>query len=304
MLTAVMTGQGGHVLDDSGFQSKSQLERLLEAAGASPRKRYGQCFLIDRNLMRKLVESAEISPDDWVLEVGCGAGSLTSLLSSVAKHVIVSEIDAAMVGLATDHLGDRRNVDLIHGDALHNKSTMAPAVVKAMRVSRESTTGLGMLVANLPYDVATSLVVNLLIGDFGIERFCFTVQAEVADRFLAGVGTSDYGPVSIISQSLAIGRRIARVPPEAFWPRPRVQSAMVRLDRLPREALRINDAAGFSQFLRTVFQTRRKTLRHILSRLPGGDAKLARLAELGPADTVRPQDVPVDVWQALYLVAD
>lgn len=292
------------MLDDSGFQSKSDLERILNAAGASPRKRYGQCFLVDRNLMRKLVEAAEISPDDWVLEVGCGAGSLTSLLASMANRVVVSEIDAAMVGLASEHLRDQPNVEIIHTDALHNKSTIAPTLVDAMHKARESATGRGMLVANLPYDIATSLVANLLVGDFGIERFCFTVQAEVADRFLAAVGTPDYGPVSILAQTLAEGRRIARVPPEAFWPRPRVQSAMVRLNRLPPESRHIADPAGFSLFLRSVFQTRRKTMRHILSRQPDGAARLARLAEWGLSDSVRPQDVPIDAWQALYLATN
>jgi len=288
------------VLDESGFQSKSDLTRLLREAGAAPRKRYGQCFLIDRNLMRKLVASAEIAPDDWVLEVGCGAGSLTALLASVARRVIAAEIDRGLASIAGEHLRDRENVCLIRGDALRNKSTIAPAVVDALREARDAG-GRGMLVANLPYDIATSLVVNLLIGDFGIERFCFTVQKEVADRFLAAPGTADYGPVGVLTQTLTHGRRIARVPPEAFWPRPKVQSAMLRLDRLGKNDVGVADVAGFAAFVRAAFQTRRKTMRHILGRMASGDVRLARLGALGLSDELRPQDVSVDAWQALYL---
>ncbi len=252
--------------------------------------------------MHKLLEAAGIAPQDWVLEVGCGAGSLTALLARAARRVIVAEIDVAMLSIARSHLAAAGNVHFIEGDVLRNKSTIAPAVVDAMAEARAGG-GIGMLVANLPYDVATSLVANLIVGGFGIERLCFTVQAEVADRFLARVGTSDYGPVSILAQTWTRAERIARVPPEAFWPRPRVQSAMLRLDRRPAGETPPIDPAAFTGFLRTVFQARRKSMRHILTRMPAAEPRLARLEALGLSSSVRPQDVSVVAWHALFAAA-
>lgn len=289
-------------LDDSGFQTKTHLQRLLTAAGAAPRRRYGQCFLIDRNLMVKLVESADIRPDDWVLEVGCGGGSLTSIVASVAGRVIAVDIDPAMITVATEHLSSRQNVTLIHADALRKKSALADEVTAAIQAARRAVTGRGLLVANLPYDIATSLVVNLLVGDFGIDRYCFTVQAEVADRFLAHPETADYGPVSVVAQTLAIGSRIARVPPQAFWPSPKVHSAMVRLDRRGDDEQIIRNPSEYAAFLREVFQSRRKTLGHIFSRLPAGEALIRSLADIGLSSQARPAEVAVEAWQTLFLV--
>lgn len=288
-------------MDDSGFQTKSDLQRLLAAAGAAPRKRHGQCFLIDRNLMCKLVESAEIRPGDWVLEVGCGGGSLTSILASVCSRVIAVDIDPAMIAIAGEHLADRGNVTLIHADALRTKSTLADEVISAMRAARREAAGRGMLVANLPYDIATSLVVNLLIGEIGIDRMCFTVQAEVADRFLAHAATSDYGPVSIVAQTFTVGRRIAKVPPQAFWPSPKVESAMVRLDARGDDEIIVRDRADFAAFLRGAFQTRRKTLGHIFGRMPAGEKLVAKLGEIGLTTLSRPGEVAVEAWQTLFL---
>jgi len=288
-------------LDDSGFQTKSDLERLLASAGAAPRKRYGQCFLIDRNLMRKLVESAKMRPDDWALEVGCGGGSLTSITSSVCRRLIAVDIDPAMITIATEHLSNRPNVTILHTDALRKKSALAEDLVAEIEAVRREATGRGMLVANLPYDIATSLVINLMIGDYGIRRMCFTVQTEVADRLLAHPETSDYGPVSIVTQTFAEGRRVARVPPQAFWPSPKVQSSMVRLDARDDDETIVRDRAGFAVFLREAFRSRRKTLGHIFSRMEDGERLIATLPELGLAERARPEEVAVEAWQTLFL---
>lgn len=288
------------VLDDSGFQTKRDLQRLLTEAGAAPRKRFGQCFLIDRNLMCKLVEAAELGPDDWVLEVGCGGGSLTSIVASVCDRVIAVEIDPAMIAVASAHLSNRPNVTIIHTDALRRKSALADDVLATMRDVRGSSRGRGMLVANLPYDIATSLVINLLLGDPGIERMCFTVQTEVADRFLGHPGTSDFGPVSILAQTFAVVSRITRVPPQAFWPSPKVHSSMIRMDARSDEETIVRHRLAFAEFLRTAFQSRRKTLGHIFSKLPAGTHLIDSLADIGLTEKARPEEVAVEAWQTLF----
>ena len=158
-----------------------------------------------------------------------------------------------------------------------------------------------MLVANLPYDIATSLVVNLIIGDFGIRRMCFTVQTEVADRFLGHPGTSDYGPVSIMAQTFCDVRRVTRLPPQAFWPSPKVHSSMIRMDARSDESTVIRDRPGFSDFLRTAFRSRRKTLGHIFARLPAGERLLESLADIGLSSRARPEEVAVEAWQTLFV---
>ncbi len=283
----------------TGFQTKTMLQALLDAAGIGPKKRYGQCFLIDRNLMGKLVEAAEIDADDCVLEVGCGTASLTSLLAEKARRVVAVDVDTAILEIARSQLHGRENVVLISGDALENKSTIAPALAAAIRAARLDAPGRLMLVANLPYDIATPLVVNLLLSDLGFGRLCFTVQAEVAERFTANAGTSAYGPVSVVTQALARCRLITKVPRQAFWPSPKVASAMLQLDvRSPRDPA-IADPASLAWLVRRCFQFRRKTMSHIAKELGLGDRFSPAMDSAGIAATARPQDVTVEQWIAV-----
>ncbi len=280
----------------TGFQTKTVLRGLLDDAGIGPKKRYGQCFLIDRNLMGKLVEAAEVAPADCVLEVGCGTASLTSLLAEQASRVVAVDVDAALLEIARSQLRGRENVVLIPGDALLNKSTIAPALEAAIRTTRREATGRLLLVANLPYDIATPLVVNLLLSDLGFARLCFTVQAEVAERFSASPGTSAYGPVSIVTQTLTRCRLIAKVPRQAFWPSPKVASAMLRLDvQSPRDPA-IADPASLAWLVRRFFQFRRKTMSHIAKELALGERFAQAMDAAGVAATARPQDVTVEQW--------
>lgn len=281
----------------SRFQTKAVIRGLLDSAGLSPRKRYGQCFLIDRNLMQKLVEAAEIEQSDRILEIGTGTGSLTSLLAARARHVVTVEVDEKIAALAAQFLANCENVTIVQVDALRNKSTVASEVVRAV----EAAPGKRLkLVANLPYDVATSLVVNLLCGDLPLERLCFTVQAEVADRFLAAPDSSEYGPVSIITQVLAGVRRVSNLPPQAFWPAPKVSSTMLCLDVLSKEEVSIRNPTVFSGFVRRFFQFRRKTVGSIAKRLDMGDRLLPALDKSQiPADT-RPENISIASWVAFY----
>lgn len=286
--------------ETSAFQTKSKVRSLLDSAGQSPKRRFGQCFLIDRNLMQKLVDSAGLAASDCVLEVGCGTGSLTGLLAGRVGRVVTVDVDDAMVEIARKQLSSCDNVRWLTTDALKNKSTVAAEIESVVTEEHRRIGGSLKLVANLPYDIATSLIVNLLLGNLPFERFCFTVQAEVADRFLAEPNTSDYGPVSVISQCLTDGRRVARVPPKAFWPSPKVSSGIVRLDVKSQDRIEVDEPLRFAQFVRSFFQYRRKTMAHLAKMLEAHERLMAGMAALDISSSSRPEAITVAQWIALY----
>lgn len=278
-------------------QTKSEIESLLSSAGIRPRKRFGQHFLIDGNLMRRLVDSAEIGPADTVLEVGPGTGGLTDLLVNRAGQVICVEIDRDLFSLLKDRFQHRPNINLICADALAGKHELCAPLIEAVQ-RRQPDGNRTMLVANLPYDIATPLLVNLLLEFPMMSRFCFTVQAEVGQRIAADPGSKAYGPLSIIVQTLAKVAQTARISPESFWPRPAVDSVMLRIDRVAPPPLSSDDARAFGKFVHGVFEHRRKTLRAALAYVVD-DASRNRLCTLIDG-TLRPEQIAIHQWQTLF----
>jgi len=279
-------------------QTKREIEQTLAAAGLRPRKRFGQHFLIDGNLMRRLVESAEVSPDDLILDVGPGTGGLTDLLVRRAGHVLAVEIDRNLVGILTDRFRDAGNVTLIQGDILHTKHLIMPEVADEIRKYSAPREGCVKLVANLPYQSATPLVMNLLVDFPQVRRLCFTVQAEVGERIMAGPNCKAYGPLSIISQTLCTIETVARIGPQAFWPRPQVDSVMLRMIVQRSPFAEHDEVARFAALVRGTFEHRRKTLRSALAYVLDESA-LDRVCVAYDA-TRRPEQVPVDEWLAIF----
>lgn len=278
------------------FQTQKELQGLLASAGLRPQKRHGQHFLIDRNLMQKLIDSAELGPRDVAVEVGVGTGSLTTQLCEFAGEVIAVEIDDRIAEVARSRLLGCKNVRILVIDALETKSRLAPPLIQAIEQSHRAGSTTLKLVANLPYDIATPLVLNLLLSDLPFERMCFTVQKEVGDRFLAAENTPEYGIASVLVSALSCAERVARVPASAFWPAPKVESAMIRLQPLrPGEA--VCDRAGFAAMLRTFFQQRRKTMARIAADHDEWKAAMTRVA-LNPM--LRPEAVSPRQWIALW----
>lgn len=282
------------------FQTLTDLRAMLDSAGRRPNHRLGQNFLIDRNLMMKLVEAADLGPRDTCLEVGPGAGSLTGLLAARAAAVIAVEIDSHLAEIASENLGKHANVTILNTDALARKSVVAPSVVDAVRQSADQIGGSIKLVANLPYDIATSLIINLIVGSLPIERYCFTVQKEVADRFLAKPQTRDYGPVSIICDVFTKARRICQAPAAAFWPRPKVSSTMLALTARSIADVSIDSPADFAALVRSFFLHRRKTMGHIAATLPRSDRLKTAMNYIGIEPRRRPEDLKPPEWQNLY----
>ena len=252
-------------------QTASFLRRRFEAAGMRPRTRYGQCFLIDLNLLDILVEAADLVPDDVVLEVGTGTGSLTQLMAPRVAAVVTVEIDRQLFQLAGEELYALENVLMLPLDALHNKNRLNPAVLDAVFERLDAAPGRRFkLVANLPYNVATPILGNLLALDRAPHSMTATVQKEVADRLTARPGTKDYGSLSVWVQSQCTAEVVRVLPPTAFWPRPKVESAIVRVAPDPARRARIPDRARFHEFIRALFRHRRKLLRgELLGALKG-----------------------------------
>jgi len=200
----------------------TEIKAMLAEAGLRPQKRYGQHFLIDGNLMRMLVDAADLGPADTVLEVGPGVGNLTELLVERAGRVVAVEIDPAIAEIARRRLAGAANLDFLVIDVLANKHTVAPEVLDVAEARRLACGGPLKLIANLPYQAATPLVAELVLRDPPLERLVFTVQEEVAARFAASPGTADYGPVGVIVQALGQVEILRRLGPSVFWPRPQV----------------------------------------------------------------------------------
>jgi 16S rRNA (adenine1518-N6/adenine1519-N6)-dimethyltransferase len=290
--------------DSTSKQTLSFLMRRFEEAGIRPRTKLGQNFLIDLNLLGILADSADLTADDVVLEIGTGTGSLTAILAAKAAVVVTVEADGRMFQLAGEELHSLRNVVMLEIDALKNKNRMNPEVLAAVTSHLNAAPGRRFkLVANLPYNIATPILGNLLAVERPPESMTVTIQKELAQRITAAPGTKDYSALSIWIQSQCQAAILRELPPSVFWPRPKVYSAFVRitLDQPLRD--RIGDREFFHDFIRAMFQHRRKFLRTQLLLAagnhldkPGVDAILNRL-NLEPS--LRAEQLDVETMIAL-----
>lgn len=208
-------------------------------------KRLGQHFLIDQNIVRKIVATAQLTPEDTVLEIGPGRGVLTEALSHAAGRVVAIEVDPTLCVLLQTRLADWKNVELIHADALLHPFETLPA---------------GVVVANLPYYISTPLLFKFLEHRGRFSRVVLMLQNEVADRLVAGAGTSDYGVLSVMTQYAAEVKKAFKVSANCFRPRPEVGSAVVVLRPRPQTLLRPQEEPYFAAVVKAAFAHRRKTL--------------------------------------------
>ena len=256
------------------MQTKHQIQQLLSSAGARPNRRHGQHFLIDLNLMRLLVDAANIQKNDVVLEVGCGTGSMTGLLAEKAGRIIAVELDRNLIEIADKQLADTENIQLINTDILESKHQLNHTVADALAMAHEQHRGRILLVANLPYDIASSLMMNLVIGPTIADAIYVTVQKEVADRMAAAPASRNYSILSIFLGATGQVKTIRTLKPAVFWPRPKVDSAMVGFVRNQAKSDRIANMELFSEIVHLCMNHRRKTLL-ACSRLAHG--KLVRI---------------------------
>jgi 16S rRNA (adenine1518-N6/adenine1519-N6)-dimethyltransferase len=241
---------------------------MLEERGLAPRKAFGQNFLVDHNLITRLVDASGVGDGDCVLEVGPGTGVLTEALLARGCRVVAAEIDRGLSGLLRERLGGSERFTLVEGDCLDGKHVLSPAL--ECELDRVRAGGEFTLVANLPYGAATPLLMVLMGRHEECRGIFATVQMEVAQRLAAREGTKEYGPLSILARVTCGAEIVARLPPECFWPRPEVTSAMVALRR--HEKALHADPARLLGFCQQIFGQRRKQIGTILGRdrVPAG----------------------------------
>lgn len=281
------------------MQRLSEIQALLAEAGVKPRRKLGQSFLIDGNLMAKLVDLAELTGSETVLEVGSGTGSLTEELLARAQKVVAVEIDPALADLLIKKQGGQEKLSVICGDVLAGKHRISPDVLTELPATAH-------LVANLPYSIATPLVAESLLGSWRVlkrgqsdsgclfERLTFTVQKEVADKLCTTSGGKNYGPISVLVALLGQARMAATIPPDAFWPRPKVMSKMVRIDFDADRAGKLSDAETLTKVLALTFGHRRKQIHSAARRKQSpfdGDAFYQALAAAGIDPSLRAERV-------------
>jgi len=285
------------------MQTKQQIQQLLAEAGAFPNKRLGQHFLIDLNLMRLLVETAQIEPRDVVLEVGCGTGSLTEALAQQAGKVIAVEIDRVLCKIAQNQLMQARNVEIINTDILEKKRTLSSTVTRAIELARKEYTGRLPLVANLPYNVASPVVLNLVSGPTVADSMCVTVQRQVAERMTAAPGSSEYGTLSVLLAATGDVKTIRVLKPTVFWPAPQVDSAMVEFVRQNEKVARIKNIQLFCQTVNLFMGHRRKMLKACArladARLENVDNWPAIFERCSIDPTQRPQQLSAEDYIAI-----
>lgn len=268
------------------MQTLTQIRALLERAGHAPKKSLGQNFLTDHNLIHKLLDAADLQSGETVLEIGPGTGTLTEGLLGRGVQVIACELDTGLAQVLRETLGAEHpdRFTLIEGDCLANKRTMNTEV-SALLGERPFK-----LVANLPYHAATPLMMTLMTKHPDCSGMFVTIQSEVVDRLAGAPGTKAFGSISVVAQHLGKVERIARLPPECFWPRPEVTSAMMAWRRdqsVPADPAWWVRLADITQ---TLFQSRRKQLSKPAKQIAGTDIDWPE--GVNPTDRIEDLSVP------------
>ena len=268
---------------------------VLQRYGFNFQKKYGQNFLIDTHVLDKIIGAAQIGPDDFVLEIGPGIGTMTQYLAEAAREVVAVEIDTKLIPILQDTLKEYDNVTVLNEDILK---------VDIRKIAEEKNGGKPIkVVANLPYYITTPIIMGLFESEVPLDSITVMVQKEVADRMQVGPGTKDYGALSLAVQYYAEPYIVANVPPNCFIPRPAVGSAVIRLTRYQEKPVKVNDASFMFKIIRASFNQRRKTLQNGLYnsselRIPKEKTVVA-LEEMGLTPTIRGEKLSLEEFAQL-----
>lgn len=268
---------------------------VLQKYNFSFQKKFGQNFLIDPHVLDKIIAAAEITKDDFVLEIGPGIGTLTQYLADAAREVVAVEIDSTLIPILEDTLSAYDNVSVINEDVLK---------VDLRKLAEERNGGKPIkVVANLPYYITTPIIMSLFENHVPLKSLTVMVQKEVALRMQAGPGTKDYGALSLAVQYYASPYLAANVPPNCFMPRPNVGSAVIRLTRFEETPVQVKDEKLLFRLIRASFNQRRKTLQNGLVNSQELDFTkeqvAAAIATLGVSPSVRGEALTLEQFAAL-----
>ena len=268
---------------------------ILKKYNFTFQKKFGQNFLIDTHVLDKIIAAAEITKDDFVLEIGPGIGTMTQYLAQAAGKVAAVEIDKALIPILGDTLSAYDNVMIINEDVLK---------VDIQKLVEEENGGRPVkVVANLPYYITTPIIMGLFEKHVPIESITVMVQKEVADRMQVGPGTKDYGALSLAVQYYASPYIVANVPPNCFMPRPKVGSAVIRLTTYDNPPVEVDDEKLMFRIIRASFNQRRKTLANGLKNAADLDIPKELIAEsiesLGHGPSVRGEALTLEEFAVL-----
>lgn len=268
---------------------------VLQKYNFTFQKKFGQNFLIDTHVLDKIIDSAEITKDDLVLEIGPGIGTMTQYLAYRARQVIAVEIDKALIPILEDTLSAYDNVMIINDDVLKvDIAGLAETYNQGKPIK---------VVANLPYYITTPIIMGLFESHVPVESITVMVQKEVADRMQVGPGTKDYGALSLAVQYYADPYIVANVPPNCFMPRPKVGSAVIRLTRHQEPPVKVKDEKLMFKIIRASFNQRRKTLANGLNNSPEihlpKELITASIEELGRGSSIRGEALTLQEFAAL-----
>jgi 16S rRNA (adenine1518-N6/adenine1519-N6)-dimethyltransferase len=255
---------------------------ILKKYGFSFKKSLGQNFLIDTNILKKIVSFANLDENSGAIEIGPGIGALTEQLARTSKKVVAFEIDQRLLPILNDTLSPYPNVKIIHNDVL--EADVAEVITEEFNAINDI-----MVVANLPYYVTTPIIMKLLEEHLPIRGIVCMLQKEVADRISAKPGTKEYGSLSIAVQYYTEAETVMIVPKTVFVPQPNVDSAVIRLTVRERPAVTVTDETFFFQVTRASFAQRRKTLlNNLTSQLPDGKQKKEDILQALSASGIDP----------------
>jgi 16S rRNA (adenine1518-N6/adenine1519-N6)-dimethyltransferase len=277
--------------------SRPEVQRLLADHGLRPSRALGQNFVVDPNTVRRIVRLAGVTDGAAVVEVGAGLGSLTLALAEAGAQVVAVEVDRGLVPILRQVVADR-SVTVVEADALQvDWDELLGPLDRAGLPGAAGGAGLWSLVANLPYNVATPLVVQVLEQAPQVGSLLVMVQREVGERLAARPGQAAYGAVSVVVDYWAEASVVGRVPPTVFVPRPNVESALVRIDRRPSPAVPVTVVTydRLRQVVRAGFAQRRKMLRRSLA----GVVPAAAFAATDIAPEARAEELNVVQWGRL-----
>ena len=233
---------------------------VLQKYNFAFQKRFGQNFLIDTHVLDKIIDSAQITKDDFVLEIGPGIGTMTQYLCERAREVVAVEIDKNLIPILSDTLKNYSNVTVINEDILK---------LDICKLAEEKNQGKPIkVVANLPYYITTPIIMGLFESHVPLDSITIMVQKEVAERMQEGPGSKEYGALSLAVQYYAKPEIVANVPPNCFMPRPNVGSAVIRLTRHEKPPVEVEDEKLMFRIIRASFNQRRKTLANGLNNSP------------------------------------
>ena len=268
---------------------------ILQKYNFNFQKKFGQNFLIDEHVLDKIIRAAEITKDDYVLEIGPGIGTMTQYLACAAREVTAVEIDRALIPILEDTLKEYDNVSIINEDILK---------VDIAALAKEKNGGRPIkVVANLPYYITTPIIMGVFESHVPLESITVMVQKEVADRMQVGPVTKDYGALSLAVQYYAEPYIVANVPPNCFMPRPAVGSAVIRLTRHQKPPVEVMDEKLMFRLIRASFNQRRKTLANGLKN--SGELNLSKevitaaIEKLGKGSSVRGEALDLEEFARL-----